>query len=101
MEIDTNNFKFYKNSKIKKEIEDIGLNNISIEYYKIFGLTKKLNKKIYVSYNDITIDIILNKLEDDKIQEKIIKSITNYKKIPKKTIDYFKNTKSLFNKDKN
>jgi hypothetical protein len=99
--MDIDNFKFYRNSKVIKSIEDIGLKEISMTYYKELGLTKKSKstKKNYIEYNNINIDILLDKLEDEKFQKKIIKCITNYKKIPQKTINYFKNIKPLFSKN--
>jgi hypothetical protein len=85
MKIDNSNFNFLRNDKITQEIEKIGLLNISTKIYELLDLSKKLN------YDKITVKIILDKLEDKKIQNKIIKKISNYNKIPKKIIDYYKN----------
>lgn len=64
--------------------------------YKIFQIfiikNQELKKK---EINNISIDYLLDKLEDNKNQKKIINYITNYKKIPQKTIDYFKNLKPI------
>lgn len=94
MKININDFNFIRNSKVIKEIENSAntLQNIPNIYYKTLGITKK-------EIHNISIDYILNKLEDIKIQKKIIKYITDYKKIPKKTIHYFKNLKSMYSKE--
>ena len=86
------NFSFERNSKIIKNLEEIGLLNISIKFYELLGLSKKskYHEGKFVNYNNISFEKILDKLEDKKIQKKIIKIITNYKKIPKKTINHFK-----------
>jgi len=94
MKININDFNFSRNSNVIKEIENSAnsLQNIPNIYYKKLGISKK-------EINNISIDYILDKLEDAKIQKNIIKYITDYKKIPKKTIDYFKNFKSMNSKE--
>ena len=47
--------------------------------FKLLGCKSNINR-----------DFIITKLESKSIQSKIIKKITNYKKIPKKTLDYYK-----------
>ena len=97
MKIDNSNFNFLRNDKITQEIEKIGLLNISSKIYELLDLSKKIKiskkyqKNKIINYDKITIKIILDKLEDKKIQNKIIKKISNYNKIPKKIIDYYKN----------
>jgi hypothetical protein len=90
MNINISNFNFSRNSKVIKEIENYGnsLQDIPNIYYKKLGIKKK-------EINNISIDYLLDKLEDNKNQKKIIDYITNYKKIPPKTIDYFKNLKPI------
>ena len=97
MKISTDNFNFTRNEKVKKtiyEISENSLENIPYIYYKKLGIKKNQIK-------NISIDFILDKLEDKNNQKKIISYITNYKKNPEKTIDYFKNLKSLYGKNKN
>ena len=57
------------------EIEKIGLLNISTKIYELLDLSKKSN------YDKITVKIILDKLEEKKIQNKIIKKISNYNRL--------------------
>jgi hypothetical protein len=94
MKINISDFNFTRNPKVIKEIENSGnsLQNIPNIYYKKLGISKK-------EIHNISIDYILDKLEDAKMQKKIIKYITDYKKIPKKTIDYFKKMKSVNSKE--
>jgi hypothetical protein len=94
MKIDIDNFNFSRNSIKIKDIENNPSNYLpnSLDVcYKKLGIT---NKEI----NNKSIDSILDKLENKKNQKKIINCITNHKKIPKKTIDYFKNLKSMYSK---
>ena len=86
MKINTSDFNFTRNSKVIKEINNNTINLPNI-YYKKLGITKKETNNIF------------DKLEDAKIQKKIIKYITDYKKIPKKTIYYFKNLESMYSKN--
>jgi hypothetical protein len=92
MTINIDHFNFRRNDQIIKELEEIGLSSIPIIFYEVLDLTKKskYHHNKYIDFNNISIEKIVDKLEDEKIQKKIIKKITNYKKIPKKTIDYFK-----------
>jgi hypothetical protein len=96
MKINIDNFHFVRNSKVIKVIEDDTnfLQNVPTIFYKKLGIKKK-------DINNITIDLILDKLEDNKNQKKIINYITDYKKIPQKTINHFKNVKSIYQNKKN
>ncbi len=95
MKIDTDNFNFVRNSKVIQLIKETS-NNDSLEYipdicYKKLGIKKEIK--------NISIDSILDKLEDKKNQKKIISYIINYKKIPKKTIKYFKTIQPIYSKE--
>jgi len=96
MKINIDNFDFVRNPQVIQLIKDTSnsdlLENIPNIYYKKLGITKKEIK-------NISIDFILDKLEDQKNQKKIISYITNYKKIPKETIKYFKTIKPAYSKE--
>jgi hypothetical protein len=96
MKINIDNFDFVRNSQVIQLIKDTSnsdsLENIPNIYYKKLGITKKEIK-------NISIDFILDKLEDKKNQKKIISYITNYKNIPKDTIKYFKTMKPIYSKE--
>ena len=67
MKIDTDNFNFVRNSKVIKLIKETS-NNDSLEYipdicYKKLGIKKEIK--------NISIDSILDKLEDKKNQKKL------------------------------
>jgi hypothetical protein len=97
MKINIDNFNFSRNSSKIKEIENNPSNYLPDTLdvcYKKLGITKK-------EINNKSVNTILDKLEDNKNQKKIINYITNHKKIPKKTINHFKNLKSLYCKEKN
>lgn len=55
MTINIDNFNFYRNSKIIKELEEIGLLNFSIKFYEVLGLAKKskYHKEKFINYTQI------------------------------------------------
>ena len=82
MKINIDNFDFVRNSKVIQLIKDAS-NNDSLENipdicYKKLGIKKEIK--------NISIDSILDKIEDKKNQKKIISYITNQKKIQKETV---------------
>ena len=73
-------FHFKDNKIIRDYIDSLIQDSYDFTHiFKLLGCKSNINR-----------DFIITKLERKSVQSKIIKKITNYKKIPKKTLDYYK-----------